>query len=88
MINMIPVILKYKSQHEEDIECHIEKIIRMTLHHDRAGGIVVKDNVSSHLMGIHDIIVEMDGKKYDLDDKFQNMQFVNDFIILNSLTKI
>ena len=62
----------------------------MTLHHDRAGGIVVKDNVnvSSHLMGIHDIIVEMDGKKYDLDDKFQNMQFVNDFIILNSLTKI
>lgn len=82
---MIPVILKYKSQHEEDIECHIEKIIRMQ---DRVGGIVVKDNVSSHLMGINDIIVEMDRKKYDLDDKFQNIQFVNDFIILYSLTKI
>lgn len=88
MINMIPIILKHKSQHEEDIECHIEKIIRMTLHHDKAGGIVVKDNVSSHLMGIHDIIVEMDGKNYDLNDEFQNIQFVNDFIILNSLTKI
>lgn len=87
---MVPVILKHKSQHEEDFECHIENIIRMTLYHDRVGAMVVKYNVSSHsiLMGIHDIIVKMDGKNYDLDDEFQNIHFVNDFIILNSLTKI
>ena len=88
MIKMVQVILKCKSHREEDTECYIEKIIRMTLHQDRAGGIVVKEYIDSHLLGIHDIIVEMNGKNYDLDDKFQNLQFVNDFIILNALTKI
>lgn len=88
MIKMVPVILKHKTHREEDTECYIEKIVRMTLHQDRAGGIVVRDNIGSHLLGIHDRIVEMNGKNYDLNDNFQNLQFVNDFIILNALTKI